>query len=336
MTDAFTIYQVDAFTLPRTPEQNIRTSNKSAQFSGNPAAVIPLVNWLSTECMQAIAESNNLSETVFFVKDDDGIYDIRWFTPTVEVPLCGHASLASAYVIATQLNDPRDIIPFRCQNNTLLFSARINRGDLLTVSLEFLIEPVKRIVDIDYKNQIESIVGKKITSLFRARDLIAVLENHKEVDSCTPDFTAIKQLDEFALVITAYINENEKNDPHHDLHSVDFVSRFFAPRQGILEDPVTGSSFCGLTPLWSTELSDQIRNDDRSEQLDDNNGLSQHTEIKVSKTHEKNKQKMSINRLVARQRSRRQGHIDLILQEHNVIMTGHCFLYMKGTIFIKE
>lgn len=218
-----TLYQVDAFT------------NKL--FGGNPAAVIPLKKWLSTKLMQQLALENNLSETVFFVpsKNKKADYDIRWFTPAVEVNLCGHATLASAFVIFTILKEKKNTVIFNSQSG-LLKVARVK--NLLVMDFpSWKPSPVE-----DSTENLSKIVGGiNILSVYKSRDVIIELENEKAVLQCSPDFGAMKQTGE-KFIITA------KGD------KVDFVSRFFAPAAGIDEDPVTGSAHSQLIPYWSEKL----------------------------------------------------------------------------------
>ena len=214
------IYQVDAFT--------------SKVFKGNPAAVCPLKSWLPDKIMQEIAKENNLSETAFFVNKQN-IFDIRWFTPVSELDLAGHPTLAAAHVIIKELNLKLDEI---------IFKTKI--GDTLTVTyknnlftMNFPSRPPK------LENNIELVteaIGKKPKFLLRHRDAVAIFENEKVIKSISPNMEKLKQLDYPAVIVTAP-GEN-----------VDFVSRNFAPKLGIPEDPVTGSAHCELIPYWSKIL----------------------------------------------------------------------------------
>jgi PhzF family phenazine biosynthesis protein len=214
------IYQVDAFT------------NKV--FGGNPAAICPLENWLDAELMQKIALENNLSETAYFVKKDD-CYEICWFTPTYEIDLCGHATLASAYVIFEILKLETDKIKFVSHKSGELFVEK--KGDLLV--LDFPSRPVQK---AEAPIGLIEAIGKQPKEIFKARDYFMVYENEQEVLDISPDFTALLKIDAHGFIVTA------KGD------SSDFVSRFFAPEVGVFEDPVTGSAHCNLIPFWAERL----------------------------------------------------------------------------------
>lgn len=220
------IYQVDAFT------------NKL--FGGNPAAVIPLETWLSTALMQQIALENNLSETVFFVKTETG-FDIRWFTPEVEINLCGHATLASAFILFEKLGYEKDSIVFQSASGPLTVTKK--DGMLL---MDFPSWPPKALEEID--PVLSTILGNAtIYETHQYRDMLVVLENETAVKNCQPDFTLMKKY--FSkMIITAKGDE------------VDFVSRFFAPGAGINEDPVTGSAHSQLIPFWSKRLDKTTMN----------------------------------------------------------------------------
>jgi PhzF family phenazine biosynthesis protein len=213
------IYQVDAFT--------------SQIFGGNPAAVCPLDEWLDDARMQSIAAENNLAETAFFVKRGDR-YDLRWMTPRVEVDLCGHATLASAFVIFEFLEPNRQSVSFDTKSGELMVR---RDGDLLR--LDFPARPPER---CDPMPELAEALGAEPAELWAARDYMAVFGAEKEVRALQPDMQRLANLDRFAIIVTA---------PGND---VDFVSRFFAPAQGIPEDPVTGSAHCTLIPYWSRRL----------------------------------------------------------------------------------
>lgn len=218
-----TVYQVDAFT--------------SELFGGNPAAVIPLETWLPDDLMQRIAMENNLSETVFFIPSGiEGIdYDIRWFTPVLEINLCGHATLASGYVLFNILNFKKEIISFNSKSGNLLVS---KKDDILY--LDFPSWKPERFNDYDERFY-EALGKQEIVGVYKFWDLVVELANEKSVKDCDPDFTLLKKLGE-KVIITAPGKE------------VDFVSRFFAPSAGIDEDPVTGSAHSSLIPFWSEKL----------------------------------------------------------------------------------
>ena len=215
------IYQVDAFT--------------SKIFKGNPAAVCPLTKWLPEKVMQEIAKENNLSETAFFINKNN-TFNIRWFTPVSELDLAGHPTLATAHVIIKELNFQLDKIIFKTEI-----------GDTLTVTKEknlFIMNFPSRPPELD-KN-IESVaeaLGKKPLGLFRHRDAMAVFKNEEDIKSMKPSMDKLKKLDYPAVIVTA---PGKK---------VDFVSRNFAPKLGIPEDPVTGSAHCELIPYWSKILN---------------------------------------------------------------------------------
>jgi PhzF family phenazine biosynthesis protein len=210
-----TLHQVDAFT--------------SKVFAGNPAAVVPLEEWLDDATMQAIASENNLSETAFYVREGSS-YRIRWFTPTSEVPLCGHATLASAWVIFQEFN--REQISFISASGVLRVS---RQGELL--ALDF---PAYELGPYGGPREaIDALGAAPKEVLGRDGLLFAVYENEDAVRALSPDFGALKRANTKALVTAP---------------ADDFVSRFFAPSVGIDEDPVTGSAHCSLIPYWAARL----------------------------------------------------------------------------------
>ncbi len=202
-------------------------------FRGNPAGVCPLPKWLDDSLMQSIAAENNLAETAFFVPRGED-YDLRWFTPTVEVDLCGHATLASAFVLFTELGFRRDGVRFHSRSGPLVVS---RNADILT--LDFPSRPPKACA---VPKALLDGLGAKPVEVSKARDYFAVFNNEQEIRSLQPDFGLLGTLDE-KVIVTA---------PGSDC---DFVSRFFAPTAGINEDPVTGSAHCTLIPYWSQQLS---------------------------------------------------------------------------------
>ena len=218
-----TLYQIDAFT------------NKL--FGGNPAAVISLKQWLDTALMQKIALENNVSETVFFVPaaSTDADFEIRWFTPEVEINLCGHATLASAYVLFNILDFANPEIRFSSKSGIL----KVTQQDGL-ITMDFPSWKPERL-DI-YPNELANILGNtEIVGVYQNRDILVELLNEDAVKNCVPDFSLMKKhIDK--MIITA----PGKN--------VDFVSRFFAPGAGVDEDPVTGSAHSQLIPFWSEKL----------------------------------------------------------------------------------
>ena len=217
------LFQVDAFT--------------DKLFGGNPAAVIPLTAWLDEELMQQLALENNLSETVFFVPSSaDGIdYEIRWFTPAVEINLCGHATLASAYVLFNILGFDKSEIKFSCKSGILTIT---KKDDLITMDFPSW----KPGLLTEYNPSLSEVLGDStIKNVYQYRDILVELENEEAVKNCEPDFTLMKKHFD-KMIITARGN------------TVDFVSRFFAPAAGVDEDPVTGSAHSQLIPYWSEKL----------------------------------------------------------------------------------
>ncbi len=213
------IYQVDAFA--------------SRLFSGNPAAVCPLERWLPDQQMQSIAAENNLAETAFFVRNGSG-YQLRWFTPTVEVDLCGHATLASAFVIFSELAPSEHSVRFESASGPLIVT---RDGDLL--SLDF---PARPPAECHPYPQLVPALGGKPEKVLASNDYLVIYASEDEVRALQPDFDALTHIDRFAVIVTAPGKQ------------VDFVSRFFAPGQGVPEDPVTGRAHCTLTPYWSKRL----------------------------------------------------------------------------------
>jgi len=215
-----TIYQVDAFA--------------NEVFKGNPAAVVPLDEWLDAELMQRIALENNLSETAFFVQRGD-VYEIRWFTPTFEIDLCGHATLASAFVIFEILKTETETAKFHSHKSGALSVEK--RGDVLT--LDFPSRPVS---PVELPEGLAEALGKAPQEVYKARDYFLVYESEREISDLAPNFSRLAEIDAHAFIVTA------RGD------SADFVSRFFAPEVGIPEDPVTGSAHCNLIPFWAERL----------------------------------------------------------------------------------
>ncbi len=213
------IYQVDAFT--------------DRPFSGNPAAVMPLSQWLSADVMQSIAAENNLSETAFFVAEGDG-YRIRWFTPAAEVDLCGHATLASAHVIFAELAKDLERIHFQSKSGSLF----VTREEGL-LCMDFPSLPPRC---IDPMPGLAHALGVDIEETWEAEYVLALLDSEATVKNLCPNMSALLALGSHEFIITA------KGE------SADFVSRFFAPSLGISEDPVTGSAHCRLIPFWAQRL----------------------------------------------------------------------------------
>ena len=214
------MYQIDAFT--------------DRVFKGNPASVVPLDSWLDDSTMQNIALENNLSETAFFVKESDR-YSIRWFTPTSEVNLCGHATLATAFVIFNYIEKESKELTFDSKSGYLKVYRDENH-----LTLDFPNQKPTKTENLEiFKNafKVEPI------EVLKHEDYIVVFENEQTIKEISPELNELKKLDLRGVIITA------KGD------SVDFVSRFFAPNYGIYEDPVTGSAHSQLTPYWAERLN---------------------------------------------------------------------------------
>jgi PhzF family phenazine biosynthesis protein len=255
------LYQIDAFT--------------SRVFSGNPAAVCPLEQWLAEDLMQAIAMENNLSETAFFVPLDQG-YHIRWFTPASEVDLCGHATLASAYVLFAYLDPARTKVSFQSRSGPLTVS---KQEDLL--AMDFPSQPPK---PSDAPENLLNGLGKKPLEVHCSEDYFLVFSSEKEILDMEPDMTKLKKVDKRGVIVTA------KGD------NADFVSRFFAPKYGIGEDPVTGSAHCALVPFWAKKLGKKD--------------------------------------LIAHQVSRRGGELFCKDRGDRVVISGRAVAYMQGVITV--
>ncbi len=218
---SFAIYTVNAFT--------------NNPFGGNPAACCPLPAFLSTELMQALANQNNLSETAFFVKRADESYDLRWFTPEVEIDLAGHPTLATAFVIFTELGHSGDTIRFHTMSGELIV---VKKGDLLEMNF-----PSRMPVDCDIPEDLLKGFNLTPKQVLRSRDYFVVFDSQKEVETVIPDFHFLNKVDTLGIIVTAKGDE------------ADFVSRFFVPNSVIGEDPVTGSAHATLIPYWSKELN---------------------------------------------------------------------------------
>ena len=257
------IYQVDAFT--------------SEVFLGNPAAVCILDSWIDDNMLQSIAAENNLSDTAFLVRNDDG-FDLRWFTPTTEVTLCGHATLASAFVLFAYQDWSEEEIRFHTRKSGQLIVGK--RNDLL--EMDFPSRPVhSRIPPSGLR---EALGVTPIAVLSSVEDLLVVMESERAVRELQPDFSALERVECRGIIVTSKGSRS------------DFVSRFFAPRIGIPEDPVTGSAHCVLVPYWSSEL------------------------------HKKN--------LHAFQISKRGGELFCVYAGDRVKISGRAALYLEGVITI--
>ncbi len=212
------VFQVDAFT--------------DRLFGGNPAAVVPLEHWLPTEVMLSIAAENNLAETAFFVPIADGEYHLRWFTPEIEVPLCGHATLATAHILFRHLGEQSPEIVFHSASGPLIVTQNGDRLELNFPSEKLTpIEPINALV--------EGLRMRPVFTGMAKHYLLAELPDEDTVRSLEPDFVALAKVEALGVIVTSRGKQ------------ADFVSRFFAPNAGINEDPVTGSAHCVLVPYWA-------------------------------------------------------------------------------------
>ncbi|UCD67036.1 MAG: PhzF family phenazine biosynthesis protein [Betaproteobacteria bacterium] len=216
-------FQVDAFA--------------SRRFEGNPAAVCPLDQWLSDDLLLAIAEENNLSETAFFVPTESGFH-LRWFTPVAEVDFCGHATLGSAHVLFDELGYQGQLVTFETRSGKM----SVERNGELYV-MNFPAQPPR---PCSRPKALVEGLGAEPNEVLAADDYLAVYESEAVVQSLSPDFASLCDLDLRGVIATA------PGDSH------EFVSRFFGPKFGIDEDPVTGSAHCELTPYWSKRLGKRV------------------------------------------------------------------------------
>jgi PhzF family phenazine biosynthesis protein len=256
------VFHVDAFT--------------SRIFGGNPAAVVILEqNWLADELLQAIAAENNLSETAFVITHTQP-FPLRWFTPKIEVDLCGHATLASAYVLLKHYFPAYRQVKFATRSGELIVGLR---GSQLTMDF-----PARPGEQVPISNDIIAALGTKPTEVYLARDLLAIFSAEAEVAALKPNLEAVAALDAFAVIASAKGNK------------VDFVSRFFAPRAGVPEDPVTGSAHCTLIPYWARRLGKNV--------------------------------------LIARQLSVRGGELTCEMKGDRVLIAGDAVEYLSGEIMV--
>lgn len=254
-------YQINAFS--------------SRPFGGNPAGVCLLDEWLPVTVMQQIAKENNLAETAFVLKHPTGVmHGLRWFTPTIEMDLCGHATLATAFVMFTELGYAGDCISFDTKSGILKAA---KRGDI--VELDF---PSRPAATCAIPDALVRGFGNTPDSVLKARDYMAVFRTEEDVATLKPDLAELSKLDCLGIIATA---------PGRDC---DFVSRFFAPRAGIPEDPVTGSSHTTLIPYWSARLG------------------------KIE--------------MFARQISERGGELHVRDCGNRVAMGGNCTVYLRGEL----
>ncbi len=261
---ARTLYQIDAFT--------------DVPLGGNPAAVVPLDAWLPDAVMQAIALENNLSETAFIVPDG-GDWAIRWFTPAVEVDLCGHATLASAWALFEKIEPGRTGVTFASASGPLI----VAKADDGLLEMDF---PGFSITPAEIPPGLADGLGAVPTGVWRggSDDLIALFDSADAIRALTPDFSTLAQVEAFGIVATA---------PGDDS---DIASRYFAPRKGVNEDPVTGRAHCVVAPFWTKRLGQ--------------------------------------DRITARQLSARGGSLVCTVAGDRVKLAGRCALYLEGTITV--
>jgi predicted PhzF superfamily epimerase YddE/YHI9 len=216
------LFQVDAFA--RQP------------FQGNPAAVVPLQAWLPDALMQQVAAENQLSETAFFLPEKDG-FALRWFTPAQEVDLCGHATLATAHILYTELGHEKPEVVFHTRSGPL----RVQRaGDSYLMDL-----PAWEPQEVSPPEALLAGLGGHPCAIFKTRDYLVEYEREADILALQPNFERLREVDSLGVIVTA------------PGESVDFVSRFFAPGAGVPEDPVTGSAHSSLTPFWAQKLGKQ-------------------------------------------------------------------------------
>jgi len=216
------LYQVNAFT--------------NELFKGNPACVVPLSEWLPNAVMLNIAKENAVAETAFFIDNGDSI-QLRWFTPEIEMDLCGHATLAAAHVLKSFLNYSKDKIVFKTLSGDLLVTVDKN-----LYCLDF---PSRKPMPASLPPEIKNALSIQPVAVFKSRDFVLIYETEQDVINIKIDKQIFDQinLDPGGVIVTA------KGD------HCDFVSRFFTPQSSILEDPVTGSAHCSLIPYWSEQLN---------------------------------------------------------------------------------
>lgn len=261
-----TLYQIDAFT--------------DKLFGGNPAAVCAFDQWPGDHLMQQIAAENNLAETAFLVKKNNE-YEIRWFTPTVEVDLCGHATLSAAFVVFNFLGHKEEVLTFQSRQSGKL-KVRSNQ-ELLT--LDF---PADTLMETQQPEGLTDALGiNDNQEVYRGKtDILIILKDQQQVEDINPDMYLLNQIEARGIIVSAPGKE------------VDFVSRFFGPRVGVPEDPVTGSAHTTLIPYWAKRLKK--------------------------------------DKLVARQLSKRGGELYCQLMNDRVYIGGHAKLYLKGEIYLPD
>lgn len=256
------LYHIDAFT--------------SRMFGGNPAAVVLMDAWLPDRALQAIAAENNLAETAFVIPHGE-VMPLRWFTPTLEVDLCGHATLAVADVLFRYTFPSARLLTFSTRSGNLTVT---RDGDLL--AMDFPSRPGR---PVEITDTVIAALGVRPKELYEARDLLAIYESESQIRDFRPDFGRIVSVDTFAITISA------------PGEVVDYVYRFFAPRQGIPEDPVTGSANCTLVPYWAARFG-------KSE-------------------------------LVAKQLSARGGDLRCALRGDRILIAGRTVEYLRGEIAVE-
>jgi PhzF family phenazine biosynthesis protein len=259
------LFQVDAFT--------------GRVFKGNPACVIPLSNWLEDDLLLQIAQENAVAETAFFIDHAD-FFELRWFTPEIEVDLCGHATLATAHIIKTVLKNQSNTLQFKTQSG--LLEVKENNG---SYQLNFPSRPPQ---SVHLPENIRAALNIQPVEVLQSRDYVLVYESEEEISSIKIKREPFDQvnLDPGGVIVTAQGRE------------VDFVSRFFTPQASILEDPVTGSAHCSLTPYWAEKLNKK--------------------------------------RLTARQISARGGYLECTLQNERVLIHGEAQTYLHGRIELPQ
>ena len=255
------LFQVDAFA--------------THVFEGNPAAVCPLDRWLNDGLLQSIAEENNLSETAFFVPSAKG-FELRWFTPVCEVDLCGHATLAAAHIIFEELGYAKSSITFETRSGDLF----VERNGV-SLKMDF---PACQATSCKASELLTIGLGRSPVEVLAAADYLAVFESEEIVRAIRPDHALLAQLDLRGVIITSPGDE------------VDFVSRFFAPKFGIPEDPVAGSAHCTLAPYWANKFGKPLMN--------------------------------------ARQISKRGGNLTCEIKADRVVLSGQAVTFMKAEISV--
>ena len=249
-------------------------------FKGNPAGVCILDNWIDDKLLQSIAFENNLAETAFIVRNNSQ-YDLRWFTPETEMDLCGHATLASSFIIRNFIDQNCNLMSFSTKSGILTVTFIEESG---LYEMDF---PARKPEKTEINDIVQNAINTRIKEAFVARDLLLLIDTEEQVRNLKINFELIKTVkDCFAFVFTAPSSNNE----------CDFVSRFFAPNAGIIEDPVTGSSHSSLIPFWA--------------------------------------EKLKKNKLIAKQLSKRGGTLYCENNGNRVKIAGKAILYLEGNINI--